>query len=193
MEKNRQNTDTAFYEVLRTIAVLIGTLILCIVAGILTSGCTSTRYVPVESVRYERVEADTSKFMALINSLREEISSKESKKESLIHNEKETVRLNENGDTIFRDRFIYINLQSEEKKEYEYIITSQRDSINILNQRLASQKTDSIQVPYPVERPLSKWEQVKMEAGGWAIGAGSVLLVALVAVIVWLIKIRRRR
>ncbi len=193
MEKNRQNTDRAFYEVLRTIAVLIGTLILCIVAGILTTGCTSTRYVPVESVRYERVEADTSKFMALINSLREEISSKESKKESVIHNEKETVRLNENGDTIFRDRFIYINLQSEEKKEYEYIITSQRDSINILNQRLASQKTDSIQVPYPVERPLSKWEQVKMEAGGWAIGAGSALFVALVAVVVWLIKVKRRK
>lgn len=193
MRQNKE-TDRAFYEVLRTIAVLIGTLILCIVAGILISGCSpKVRYIPVESVRYERVEADTAKFLTLINSLREEIRSNESKTESLIHNEKETVKVNEKGDTIFRDRFIYISLQSEEKKEYEHIIESQRDSINILNERLMSQKTDSIQVPYPVERQLTKWETVKMEAGGWAIGAGSVLFVVLVAVVVWLIKIKRRK
>jgi len=184
---------TTIKEIVRLVILfVIGCLIGLLITAFLGS-CTRTVYTPVETVRYEREEADTSKFMALINSLKEEISSKESKKESLIHNEKETVRLNENGDTIFRDRFIYINLQSEEKKEYEHIIASQRDSIDTLNERLASQKTDSIQVPYPVERQLTKWETVKMEAGGWAIGAGSVLLVALVAVIVWLVKVKRRR
>lgn len=48
MRQNKE-TDRAFYEVLRTIAVLIGTLILCIVAGILTSGCTRTQYLPSET------------------------------------------------------------------------------------------------------------------------------------------------
>lgn len=193
MRQNKE-TDRAFYEVLRTIAVLVGTLILCIVAGILTSGCTpKVQYVPVESVRYERVEADTSKFMALINSLREEIRSKESRTESLIHNEKETVTVNEKGDTIFRDRFIYINLKSEEKKEYERIIERQRDSISNLQTRLESVKADSVPVPYPVERPLTKWEKTKMDFGGMAIGGMIALGLAVVALAVWLIKVKRRR
>ncbi len=40
-------------------------------------------------------------------------------------------------------------------------------------------KTDSIQVPYPVERKLTKWEQTKMDAGGIAIGVciATVLMV----------------
>ena len=31
-------------------------------------------------------------------------------------------------------------------------------------------KTDSIQVPYPVERKLTKWEQLRLDVGGWAMG-----------------------
>lgn len=46
-------------------------------------------------------------------------------------------------------------------------------------------KTDSIPVPYPVERELTRWEQTKMDFGGMAIGG--LLAVACVAV-VWLIK-----
>jgi len=44
---------------------------------------------------------------------------------------------------------------------------------------------DSIRVPYPVEKPLSKWEQAKMDFGGIAIG-GTVALV--IFVVVWLVK-----
>lgn len=31
------------------------------------------------------------------------------------------------------------------------------------------ERVDSIQVPYPVEKQLTKWQRVKMNAGGWAI------------------------
>jgi hypothetical protein len=49
-----------------------------------------------------------------------------------------------------------------------------------------------IQVPYPVERELSRWEQFKMDVGGWAIGALSgLLLLGIGYVIIWLIKKRR--
>lgn len=174
-----------------TLAWLVTCLLLATL--LLLCGCTSKIYVPQTEVRTEYVHGDTAKFLAIINSLKEQISQKESKKESLIHKEKETVTLNEKGDTILRDRFIYINLQSEEKKEYERTIENLRDSISDLRSQLESVKADSVPVPYPVERPLSKWEQVKMEAGGWAIGAGSVLLVALVALAVWLVKVKRRK
>lgn len=50
-------------------------------------------------------------------------------------------------------------------------------------------KTDSIRVPYPVERKLNKWESLKMEVGGWAIGVLSVVVIAaIVFIVVWLRK-----
>ena len=153
-----------FCLILETIMKQIIT-ILSILILILPCSCARTIYVPAETVRTERQEADTAKFMAL----------------------------NEKGDTIFRDRFIYINLQSEEKKEYERTIENLRDSVSDLRSQLESVKVDSVPVPYPVERPLSKWEQVKMDVGGIAIGAGAALLVAVIALLVWLIKVKRRK
>lgn len=48
-------------------------------------------------------------------------------------------------------------------------------------------KTDSIPVPHPVERKLSRWERVKMDVGGWAIGALSAALLASIGFIVILL------
>ncbi|WP_262349896.1 hypothetical protein [Parabacteroides johnsonii] len=49
-----------------------------------------------------------------------------------------------------------------------------------------------IEVPVEVERELSKWEQFKMDVGGWAIGVLSgLLLLGIGYVVVWLIKKRR--
>lgn len=44
---------------------------------------------------------------------------------------------------------------------------------------------DSIQVPYPVEKPLTKWEQAKMDLGGIAMG---IALAVLIVAVVWMIK-----
>lgn len=44
-------------------------------------------------------------------------------------------------------------------------------------------------VPYPVERELSRWEAIKMDFGGFAIGAVAAVLCAAV---VWLIRKFRR-
>ena len=49
-----------------------------------------------------------------------------------------------------------------------------------------------IEVPVEVERKLTKWEQFKMNVGGWAIGVLSgLLLLGIGYVIIWLIKKRR--
>lgn len=51
------------------------------------------------------------------------------------------------------------------------------------------ERTDSVPVPYPVERELSRWERVKVDYGGFALGlVGSVLAVA----VIWLAKKFRR-
>lgn len=46
-------------------------------------------------------------------------------------------------------------------------------------------RTDSVAVPYPVERELTRWEQTKMDLGGVAIG---VLAAVVCIAVVWLIK-----
>lgn len=48
---------------------------------------------------------------------------------------------------------------------------------------------DSVPVPYPVEKKLTRWEQTKMELGGIAMGGmGIALLIALLL----LLKLRAR-
>lgn len=46
---------------------------------------------------------------------------------------------------------------------------------------------DSIRVAYPVEKPLTKWQRWKMDAGGWAMGVAAGMIILLV---VRLFKIR---
>lgn len=52
-------------------------------------------------------------------------------------------------------------------------------------------KTDTIRVPYPVERKLTKWQQVKMDFGGIAFG-GVVMAAVVIALMAWLARKRRK-
>lgn len=51
------------------------------------------------------------------------------------------------------------------------------------------ERNDTIRVPYPVERSLSRWQQAKMDFGGFAMGG---VVIALCIAVVWLIKKFRR-
>lgn len=60
---------------------------------------------------------------------------------------------------------------------------------NKLLQKMSNEKThkidtvmqrDSIPVPYPVEKPLTKWERWKMDMGGWAMGVAAGIIILLV-------------
>lgn len=39
---------------------------------------------------------------------------------------------------------------------------------------------DSIPVPYPMEKQLTKWEQWKMDLGGWAIGLAVAFVILVI-------------
>lgn len=60
-----------------------------------------------------------------------------------------------------------------------------RDRTTQVHDTLYVERTDSVPVPYPVERELSHWERTKVDYGGYAM----VLLGAVIAVaVIWLIK-----
>lgn len=167
------------------LAILLATSL----ATLLASCSPKTVPYPVETVRYERIEADTARFLALINSLEEEIRSKEHTTDSVVREHRRDVTVNEYGDTTKDKETVYVYISHKQEQEYERIINRQHDSISSLNAQLAVTKVDSVPVPYPVERKLTAWEKTKMDFGGMAIGG---LIVALIAV-VWLVFIKRRR
>lgn len=75
-------------------------------------------------------------------------------------------------DSIFYNRYMKGDTVFLTKEKYKYL-----DKIKIVRDSVF--RTDSISVPYPVEKQLSNWQKVKMDVGGWAIGVASCLLVIL--------------
>ena len=74
-------------------------------------------------------------------------------------------------------------------------LTLQRqiDRYKASNDSLRATKTEYKEVPVPVEKKLSRWEKLKMDVGGWAIGAMSTFLLAIVGyIVIWLLKKYRR-
>ena len=86
--------------------------------------------------------------------------------------QRDSVYLMFKGDTVYKYK---------EKYLYKYLFLNRTDTVI---------KTDSIQVPYPVERKLTKWQAIKIELGGWAFG----IIIAFALIIVgWLIYRWRKK
>lgn len=75
------------------------------------------------------------------------------------------------------------------------LITRYRDRYRVKQRTdtVYKAKTDSVRVrePYPVERELTKWEQTKMDFGGMFLVG--LIAVWVAAVIVWIVKRKRRK
>ena len=70
------------------------------------------------------------------------------------------------GDTIIEYRYKYI-YQYKDKTDTLYVI-----------------KTDSVQVPYPVEKQLTWWQQFQIDVGGWAIGIAIISAIIVIMVVI---------
>lgn len=105
-----------------------------------------------------------------VESVRTEIEYRDRWQRDSIHVH-DSIHVREKGDTVFVDRW-----------HTEYKDRNVRDTVYI-------EKTDSVQVPYPVEKALTRWQSVKQEIGGIAIG----VIIALCLVIIWLIRKKRKK
>lgn len=86
--------------------------------------------------------------------------------------QRDSVYLMFKGDTVYKYK---------EKYLYKYLFLNKTDTVI---------KTDSIQVPYPVEKKLSKWQAIKIELGGWAFG---VIIAFALIIVGWLIYKKRKK
>ena len=77
------------------------------------------------------------------------------------------------GDTVYQDKVVY---------KYIYRDKVKYDTVAVL-------RSDTVRVPYPVERKLTRWEQFRLDVGGWAIGI--VIIVILIVVGYMIYKLRK--
>ena len=84
----------------------------------------------------------------------------------------DSVYVRDKGDTVWLEKYRYL----------------WRD--RLVRDTLYVGRSDTVRVPCPVERELSRWERLKMDAGGVAIG---VCGVAVLVVVGWLaVRMRRK-
>lgn len=84
------------------------------------------------------------------------------------------------------------------EKETTYIngdtvlITKYVDRVKVLHQTdtCIMEKTDTVQVPYPVERKLSKWEQVKDRLGSITL---TLTIIAIIGALIYAIFLIKRK
>lgn len=83
----------------------------------------------------------------------------------------DSVTIREKGDTVM----------------IEHWRTQWRD--RLLRDTIYRSRTDSVQVPYPVEKQLTKWQQVCIDYGKLTMGATVLLVIFL---IVWIVRRLRK-
>lgn len=76
------------------------------------------------------------------------------------------------GDTVYQDKVVW---------KYVY-----RDKVKY--DTVATLRSDTINVPYPVECKLSKWEQLKLNVGGWAISIIIIIVLIVMGCMVYKLK-----
>lgn len=167
-----------------TIFAVICGMCLIILAMIL-GGCTSVKYVPVEKVFTDTIREEKVDTVYLSSRIVSESESKtvESVKESV--SESTVIVVNQQGDTLRTDRTKEI-VKDHTLKEENKRLLAELDSLREVNKSMSEQThIEYVDKPYPVEKPLTRWQQAKMDFGGVAMGGTAV---ALAFIIIWLIK-----
>ena len=145
------NRRTYLLLILRNVAFAVSLVLVMMLLCTLFGSCTTTKYVPVESVRTEYRDHDVERLVA---------------------------------DTVHDTRLVWVKGDTVvDIREKERIRRVE------LHDTCYIERTDTIRQPYPVERQLSRWEQTKMDFGGFALGG---IAVVLCIAVVWLIRKFRR-
>lgn len=92
--------------------------------------------------------------------------------------ERDTVRLTKwrTDSVVMRDSVVIVD-DGELRVER---VVQWRDRLRTVTDTTFINRTDSISVPYPVEKKLTKWERLKVDYGGYALVAVIILLTSAI-------------
>ena len=169
-------------------SMLILILLLALTALCFTS-CSHHTYVPLQSVHTDTVYMARKDSVHIKDSLviRQVINIRDSVAihDSVVIIKDEQGNVKEKLIVRYRDRW--------HATEDNLSLQRQIDRYRASNDSLRAVKRDSVSVPVPVEKKLSRWQKFKMDVGGWAIGAMSTVLLGVVGyIVVWLLKKYRK-
>lgn len=148
---------------MKAIIHILAVFLLCIAFS-----CKSIEYVPTESKTTVRDSVN----------VRDSIVTKEviNKKDSVVVRDSVVTVVDDNGNVLRMELYRLKEIYKDSQKEY-YDLQAKYNA-------LLSQKADSVQVPYPIERKLTRWESLKMKIGGYSIG---IIIIIVLIVVGWLI------
>lgn len=148
---------------------LLWGIVACIISMLV--GCKSVKYIPVETVRTNTQYKTNTVHDTIIDSV-------------FMHNDvykHDSVITYLRGDTIFVDRWHTIIQTTLDK--------GRKLHSNVVHDTIYINKTDSVQVPVPVERKLTKWEKTYNTVKDIFSIIGMIVTLMIIAfVVLWLIK-----
>ena len=129
---------------------ILPNIMLFILLMLMLIGCTTIKYVPVESVHTDSIYISKVQVDSVY-----------------LH---DSTIIRQVGDTIYHTEIKY-------KYKYKFLCDTFTDI-----------QVDTITQVVEVDRPLSKWEQTKMELGGVAIGGVIFAIIALIVFILFKLR-----
>ena len=88
-------------------------------------------------------------------------------------------------DSIYQQDSVYVLVKEDTVYQYKYKYLYKYQYLNRTDTVI---KIDSVQVPYPVEKQLNRWQSIKMELGGWAFGIIILFTLIIIGRIVFKLK-----
>lgn len=152
-------------------------------------GCSHRTYVPLQSVRTDTVYMARKDSVHIKDSLitRQVINIRDS---IAIHDSVVIIK-DEQGN--IKERLIVRYRDRWHATQDNLALLRLIDRYKASNDSLRATMKEHIEVPKVVERELSRWQKIKMDVGGWAIGAMSTFILAAVGyIVVWLLKKYRK-
>lgn len=142
---------------LMAVGLPVAVLIVAALFGLLAllAGCRSVQHVPVETVR----EARDS--VAVRDSI---VYRSETRWTDSVRVKDSTVIVQDAEGNILREKYY----RTEERYS---LLRAGYEKLAQAYERLKAQRADSVQVPVPVEKPLTRWQQFRLDVGGYAIFA----------------------
>lgn len=90
-------------------------------------------------------------------------------------------------DSIYQRDSVYLTVKGDTVYKYKYKYLYKYQYLNRVDTVI---KIDSVQVPYPVEKQLSRWQSIKLQFGGLAFGIAVSFALIIVGRLIY--KMRRK-
>lgn len=130
----------------------------------LFTGCKSTKYVPVETVRVDSVFVSDSSVVKTITHYKDSLRIKDSI----------VIVVDTAGNVLIKEKY----------HDERHTKDTERSNNETKTKAKEAKSAESVQTPAPVERPLTWWQQTRLKLF-WPL-AGSVVVLSFI--VVWLVR-----